>query len=128
MEQSSLIPVERIEKAIHLIRGERVMLDRDLAEMYGVQTKVFNQAVKRHQERFPVDFMFQLSPYEFENLKSQIVTSSWGGARRATPHAFTELGVAMRSSVLKSKRAVQVNSEIMRAFVRLRQLLASHAE
>jgi len=86
------------------------------------------QAVKINSERFPSDFMFQLSPGEFENLKSQIVTSSWGGLRRAAPYAFTEQGVAMLSSVLRSKRAVLVNVEIMRAFVRLRQMLAAHAD
>jgi len=103
------------------------MLDLDLAELYDVETKVLIQAVKRNDVRFPDDFMFQLTSGEFENLKSQIVTSSWGGRRRP-PYAFTEQGVAMLSSVLRSKRAVQVNIEIMRTFVRLRQLATEHAE
>lgn len=124
-----IIPSERIEKAILLIRGRKVMLDRDLAELYGVQTKVLNQAVKRHVNRFPPDFMFQLTRQEVANLKSQFVTSNsnWGG-RRTPPYAFTEQGVAMLSSVLNSDRAVEVNISIMRAFVRLRDMLASHAD
>jgi hypothetical protein len=104
------------------------MLSPDLANLYDVQPRALVQAVKRNLERFPADFMFQLNPGEFGSLKSQIVTSSWGGLRRAAPYAFTEQGVAMLSSVLHSKRAVQVNIEIMRAFVRLRQMLASHAD
>ena len=132
----TLVSRERIEHAIVLIRGHKVMLDADLAGLYGVPTKVFNQAVKRNIDRFPEDFMFQLTPEEFENLRlqcgasslrSQFVTSSWGG-RRYRPRAFTEQGVAMLSSVLRSPRAVQVNIEIMRAFVRLRQMLAEHKE
>jgi hypothetical protein len=117
----------RIEQCIFLIRGEKIMLDQDLAALYGVETRALVQAVKRNTERFPDDFMFQLSDDEFGNLRSQIVTSSWGG-RRTPPYAFTEQGVAMLSSVLHSDRAVQVNVEIIRAFVRLRRLLASHAE
>jgi hypothetical protein len=104
-----------------------VLLDSDLAELYGVETRVLNQAVARNRARFPEDFMFQLSPEEFGDLKSQFVTSSWGG-RRTAPYAFTEQGVAMLSSVLHSKRAIAVNIEIMRAFVRLRELLSGHAE
>jgi hypothetical protein len=104
------------------------MLSSDLAALYGVEPKVLVQAVKRNIDRFPGDFMFQLTPDEFKNLKSQIVTSSWGGVRRATPYAFTEQGVAMLSSVLRSPKAIQVNIEIMRAFVRLRQMLASHKD
>jgi hypothetical protein len=132
----SIIPAERIERAILLLRGQKVMLDSDLAALYGVLTKALNRAVKRNLDRFPSDFMFQLTPTEYENLRfhsgtsslrSQNGTSSWGG-RRYRPRAFTEQGVAMLSSVLKSKRAVQVNIEIMRAFVRLRQMLASHAD
>jgi hypothetical protein len=132
----AIVPRERIEDAILLIRGHKVMLDADLAGLYGVPTKVFNQAVKRNLDRFPEDFMFQLTPEESENLRlqfgasslrSQFVTSSWGG-RRYRPRAFTEQGVAMLSSVLRSQRAVQVNIEIMRAFVRLRQMLAAHKE
>ena len=126
----SLIPQERIEKAILLVRGQKVMLDKDLASLYGVATKVLLQAVKRNRIRFPDDFMFQLTKVELENWRSQIVTSNPGakmGLRRR-PFAFTEQGVAMLSSVLRSPRAVQVNIEIVRTFVRLRQLLASHSE
>jgi len=130
MEQSGLIPVKRIELAIHVIRGERVMLDRDLAEMYEVPTKVFNQAVKRHKERFPADFMFQLTKEEAVSirLRSQSVTLKRGQHLKYRPHAFTEHGILMLSSVLNSDRAVQVNIEIMRAFVNLRRMLASNVE
>ena len=120
--------MERIAQAIFLIRGHKVMLSTHLAELYDVEPRALVQAVKRNIERFPEDFMFQLNIQEFENLKSQIVTSSWGGLRRAAPYAFTEQGVAMLSSVLHSDRAIHVNIEIMRAFVRLRQMLASNAE
>lgn len=123
-----LRPVERIERTILLIRGEKVLLSQQLAELYGVPVRILNQAVKRNQDRFPGDFMFQLTRNEFLNLKSRFVTSSWGGLRRALPYAFTEQGVAMLSSVLHSERAVRANIEIMRAFVRLRQMLASNAE
>jgi len=104
------------------------MLSSPLAHLYGVEPRVLVQAVKRNIDRFPADFMFQLNEQEFRSLRSQIVTSSWGGLRRAAPYAFTEQGVAMLSSVLRSKRAIQVNVQIMRAFVRLRQMLASHAD
>jgi hypothetical protein len=124
----SLIPLERIEQGILVIRGHRVMLSPDLAALYGVEARALIQAVKRNRERFPADFMFQLTRREWADLKSQSVISSWGGARRGTPYAFTEQGVAMLSSVLKSKRAVRVNLEIMRACVRLRQVLATNAE
>jgi hypothetical protein len=107
---------------IYTIRNQKVMLDFDLAEMYGVQTKVLNQAVKRNIGRFPIDFMFQLTKIEFENLKSQFVTSSWGGTRYF-PFAFTEQGVAMLASVLKSETAIQVNIGIVRTFVAIRQSL-----
>lgn len=117
-----------IESRIFQIRGKRVMLSIDLAALYGVEPRVLVQAVKRNIERFPDDFMFQLSKVEFEHLKSQFVTSSWGGLRRATPYAFTEQGVAMLSSVLRSKRAVQVNIQIMRTFVKLRELMSTHIE
>ena len=123
-----VIPAERIESRIFLLHGHKVMLSMHLAELYGVEPRALVQAVKRNIERFPEDFMFQLSEVEFENLKSQIVTSSWGGLRRAAPYAFTEQGVAMLSSVLRSKRAVRVNVEIMRTFVRLRRLLTSNVE
>ena len=128
MKNKSLIPVERIERRIFLIRGHKVMLSNDLAELYEVEPRILVQAVKRNIVRFPEDFMFQLSQEEFSILKSQIVISSWGGLRRARPYAFTEQGVAMLSSVLNSERAVKVNIEIMRAFVRLRQILASNKE
>jgi hypothetical protein len=127
-KDKSLIPVERIERSILLIRGHKVMLSTDLAELYQVEARVLVQAVKRNIARFPQDFMFQLTEEEFSNLKSQIVISSWGGLRRAAPYAFTEQGVAMLSSVLRSKRAIQANIEIMRTFVRLRRILASHAD
>jgi len=126
--RATLVPLERIESRIFLIHGEKVMLSTHLAELYEVEPRVLVQAVKRNIERFPDDFMFQLSKAEFAHLKSQIVTSSWGGLRRAAPYAFTEQGVAMLSSVLRSERAVQVNIEIMRAFVRLRRMLTSHAD
>jgi hypothetical protein len=125
--KQSLIPAAQIERSILLIRGERVILDADLAALYEVATKVLLQAVKRHIERFPPDFMFQLTKEEFFILRSQSVTSSQWGGRRYPPYAFTEQGVAMLSSVLNSPRAIHVNIEIMRAFIRLRRLLASHA-
>ena len=117
-----------IEHRIYSLRGQRVMLSFDLSALYEVQPKALVQAVKRNIDRSPQDFMFQLSDGEFRNLKSQFVTSSWGGLRRAAPYAFTEQGVAMLSSVLRSKRAVQVNINIMRAFVRLREMLAGHQD
>ncbi len=122
------ISPERIEKAILLIRGEKVMLDADPAKLYGVSTKALVQAIKRNLSRFPSDFMFQLSQDEAEILRSQTVTSKKRGGRRYLPYAFIENGVAMLSSVLRSARAVQINIEIVRAFVRRRQLLASHAD
>ena len=125
--KTSPVPIERIERAILLIRGHKVMLDADLATLYEVPTKVLLQAVKRNLERFPSDFMFQLEKQEVVILRSQFVTSSWGG-RRYAPYAFTEQGVAMLSTVLNSPRAVAVNIEIMRAFVRLRLILASNNE
>jgi hypothetical protein len=126
-KQSGTIPIERIAASIYIIRGQKVLLDADLAALYGVETKVFNQAVRRNKDRFPEDFMFQLTGEEAANLRSQFVTSSWGG-RRYSPYAFTEQGVAMLSSVLRSKRAVQVNIGIMRTFVRIRQVLATNEE
>jgi len=155
ISSSALIPIERIENRILLIRGEKVMLDKDLAEMYGVPTKRLNEQIKRNRERFPGDFMFQLTRMEAEflireglidndlksqfatsndkngqyklNLKSQNVTSSWGG-RRKLPYVFTEQGVAMLSSVLKSKKAIEVNIAIMRAFVKIRKLVYSYKD
>jgi hypothetical protein len=126
-EGLSLEPAERVGRAIRLIRGEKVILDADLAELYGVATRVLVQAVKRNPERFPEDFMFQLTAEEFTVLRSQFVTSRGWGGRRYPPYAFTEQGVAMLSGVLRSPGAVRVNIEIMRAFVKMRRLLASHA-
>lgn len=122
------VPVIRIETAILVIRGHRVILDASLAELYEVETKDLIRAVKRNAERFPADFMFQVAKNEFDNLRCQIGTSSSWGGRRFRPYAFTEHGVAMLSSVLRSSRAVQVNIEIMRTFVRHRQLLRTHVE
>jgi hypothetical protein len=124
---TQLIPVEQIEGLIHIVRGEKVLLDSDLAVLYGVETKVLNRSVKRNPSRFPQDFMFRLTVEEAANLRCQIGTSSsrYGG-RRYLPYVFTEQGVAMLSSVLRSERAVQVNVAIMRAFVALRQMLASN--
>lgn len=124
----TLISIEVIENKIYMLRGEKVMLSSDIAGLYGVEPKVLIQAVKRNIDRFPKDFMFQLTNKEFINLKSQFVASSWGGVRRATPYAFTEQGVAMLSSVLRSRQAVQVNITIMRAFVKLREMIASHKD
>lgn len=122
-------PAPFIESRIWLIRGQKVLLDADLAVLYQVETKRLNEAVRRNRERFPEDFMFRLTPAENEILRSQFATSSelWGG-RRYLPYAFTEQGVAMLSSVLRSGRAIEVNIAIMRTFVRLRQLLASHED
>lgn len=116
--------IEEIKTRIYTIRGKQVMLDKDLAELYGVGTKVLNQAVRRNEKRFPDDFMFQLKQEEWEILRSQIVTSSWGGVRYL-PYAFTEQGVAMLSSVLRSETAIEVNIRIMRTFVAVRQYLAA---
>lgn len=143
MSGSSVIPIERIEQKIFLLRGQKVMLSPHLAELYGVEPRALIQAVKRNIERFPDDFMFQLTPEEVRRSRSQIVTLNSGPEKslrsqivilkrgrhiKYPPYAFTEQGVAMLSSVLHSKRAVRVNVEIMRTFVRLRQLLASHAD
>lgn len=135
---SDIIPANLIETRIIQLRGHKVLLDQDLAELYGVTTKAFNQAVKRNIDRFPLDFMFQVTSEEAQILRSQFVTSRlssatihknevWGG-RRSRPYAFTEHGVAMLSSVLKSERAIQVNIAIIRAFTRLRQFLATHQD
>ena len=124
---NTLVPAERIEKAILLIRGHKVILDSELAALYGVTTGNLNKAVTRNLDRFPNDFIFRLTGDEFENLKFHFGRSSWGGARKR-PRAFTEQGVAMLSSVLRSRRAVRVNVEIMRAFVRLREMIASRAD
>jgi hypothetical protein len=125
----ALVPVELIERRIYLVRGHKVMLDSELAELYQVSTKVFNQAVSRNRNRFPEDFMFQLTMEEDRSLRSQIVTSKVGrGGRRYRPYVFTEQGVAMLSSVLNSERAVHVNIAIMRAFVRLREMMDSNKQ
>ena len=120
--------INRVESRILLVRGHKVMLDADLAELYGVPTKRLNEAVRRNATRFPEDFMFQITAEEAENLRSQIATSSLWGGRRYLPLAFTEQGVSMLSSVLNSERAIQVNVAIMRAFVRIRKLLTSHKD
>ena len=127
MTINSLLLEETIANKIYFIRNQKVMLDRDLAALYGIETKVLNQAVKRNMSRFPEDFMFQLTEIEFQNLKSQIVTSSWGGTRKL-PYAFTEHGVLMLSSVLKSDKAIQVNIQIMRIFTKVRQMLLDTTE
>jgi ORF6N domain len=124
----TLAATQQIERAIHVIRGQNVMLDSDLAALYGVQTRVLLQSVRRHLDRFPDDFMFQLTKDEYQGLRSQIVTSNGRGGRRYRPFAFTEQGVAMLSRILNSPRAIQVNIEIMRTFVRLRRLLETNAE
>ena len=126
--RKEIIPGARIAQKILCLRGQQVMLSQDLAALYGVAVKALNQAVKRNASRFPSDFVFQLTSEEFGNLKSQIVTSSWGGVRRALPYAFTEQGVAMLSSVLNSERAVKVNIAIMRTFVKLRELARKFSE
>jgi len=121
------VPVQLVDRRIYMIRGEKVMLDADLAELYQVPTKRVNEQVQRNRGRFPKDFMFRLSAAEARNLRSQIATSSWGG-RRNLPFAFTEHGVAMLSAVLASERAVKMSVVIIRAFVRMRELLANHKE
>jgi len=128
MELSTTKPeLAHIKSKIYEIRGVKVMLDFDLAEIYGVETKVLNQSVKRNIDRFPLDFMFQLNNQEFVNLMSQIVTSRWGGMRYL-PYAFTEHGVAMLASVLKSKKAIEINLDIVRAFIALRQFALGYAD
>ena len=124
-EYNTLIPDEVIMNKIHIFRGSKVMLDRDLADLYEIETKQLKRAVRRNISRFPDDFMFELSPDEFNNLRSQFGTSSWGGARYV-PMAFTEHGVIMLASVLNSERAIQVNIQIVRIFTRMREILASH--
>jgi len=123
--ENYIIPSERIISKIYIIRNRKVMLDKDLAEIYGVEKRALNQAVKRNIKRFPEDFMFELNSTEVQNLKSQIVTSSWGGARKGFL-AFTEQGVAMLASVLNSDRAIGVNIQIIRTFVKIRELLATN--
>jgi phage regulator Rha-like protein len=125
MTKDIIIPSERIISKIYIIRNKKVMLDRDLAELYGVTTGNLNLAVRRNIKRFPEDFMFQLNKEEFKNLILQIATSSWGGARKL-PFAFTEQGVAMLSSVLNSDRAINMNIQIIRTFTKIRELLATN--
>jgi hypothetical protein len=128
MATETLLPVERIETVIFFVRGERVILDADIAALYGVEVKRVNEAVKRNFDRFPADFMFQLTPEEVKRLRFQSGTSNTRGGRRYLPYAFTEQGVAMLSSVLRSEQAVKVNVEIMRTFVRLRRMVNEQAE
>ncbi|MHB8482036.1 MAG: ORF6N domain-containing protein [Nitrospiria bacterium] len=127
IENLSLIPTERIERSILFIRGHKVMLDADLAVLYGVSTKRLNEQVNRNLDRFPEDFMFQLTKPEFAILKSQNATSSWGG-RRTLPYAFTEHGVVMLASVLNSPIAVNASLQVVRTFVRLREILSTHKD
>ncbi len=127
MMTNDMVTTELISSKIYFIRGVKVMLDRDLAELYEVETRALNQAVKRNLKRFPDDFMFQLTKTGFKNLISQFVTSSWGGVRKM-PYAFTEQGVAMLSGILTSDRAIQVNIQIMRTFTKLRHMIAGHEE
>ncbi len=124
---SKVFPVDRIVSKIHIVRDAKVILDSDLAKLYNVGTRELKRAVNRNLNRFPDDFMLKLSPTEIENLMCQIGTSSWGG-RRDTPYVFTEQGVAMLSSILRSERAIMVNIAIMRAFTKLRLILSSHKE
>ena len=124
---AALVPVEIIQNKIYLIRGQKVMLDRDLAELYGVLTRNLNKAVRRNLDRFPLDFGFTLTTDEFKNLMLQFGTSSWGGTRKS-PMVFTEQGVAMLSSVLNSKRAIHVNIQIIRVFTKLRELMINHKD
>jgi phage regulator Rha-like protein len=126
-ELQALVAEQKILNRIYAIRGEKIMLDRDLAQMYGVETKQLKRQVKRNIERFPKDFMFELTKKEFENLRSQTGTSSWGGTRYM-PMAFTEQGVAMLSSVLNSKTAIEVNIRIIRVFTRLREYTLTHKD
>jgi hypothetical protein len=126
--ETSLIPVEQVERAILLLRGQKIILDTDLARFYGVETKVLKRAVRRNLDRFPEDFMFELAPEEHESLRCQFGTLKRGQHSKYLPYVFTQEGVAMLSSVLRSPRAVQVNVAIMRAFVRLRETLSPHKE
>jgi hypothetical protein len=126
-ELQALVAEQKILNKIYAIRGEKIMLDQDLAAMYNVETKQLKRQVKRNIERFPKDFMFELTPKEFENLRSQIGTSSWGGTRYM-PMAFTEQGVAMLSSILNSKTAIEVNIRIIRVFTKMREFALTHKE
>jgi phage regulator Rha-like protein len=127
MSDKLIIPDEAVINKIYLLREQKVMLDSDLAELYGVETRVLNQQVKRNETRFPEDFMFQLTEEEWENLKSQSSSSTWGG-RRKLPYVFTEHGVLMLSSVLNSEKAVAINIQIMRIFTKMREMLLTHKD
>ena len=127
MDSKLILSEETISNTIYYIRNQKVMLDRDLATLYGIETRVLKQAVRRNITRFPEDFMFELSKEEFQNLTSQIVTSSWGGNRKP-PFAFTEHGILMLSSVLNSEKAIQTNIQIMRIFSKVRQMLLDTTE
>ncbi len=130
LSKSLMITDELVVNKIYIIRGQKVMLDRDLAELYGVETKVFNQAVKRNEQRFPSDFMFQLTRDEWNSLRSQIVTLEIGPGKHSKylPHVFTEQGVAMLSSILNSETAIQVNIQIIRVFTKMKQVLLDHKD
>ncbi len=125
MKSNSIVPIELIESRIHVIRGQRIMLDQDLASIYGVPTGVLNQAVSRNIDRFPEDFAFRLNKTEWANLKSQSVISSWGG-RRSFPYVFTEHGALMLANILRSDRAIQMSIEVIRAFINLRRASSTH--
>ena len=127
MDSKHILSEETISNTIYFIRNQKVMLDRDLATLYGIETKRLNEQVKRNLSRFPEDFMFQLTENEFQNLKSHFATSSWGGTRKL-PYAFTEHGVLMLSSVLNSEKAIQTNIQIMRIFTKVRQMLLDTTE
>jgi phage regulator Rha-like protein len=128
VKESALIPVEKIEKAIYMIRGEKVILDADLASLYGLETRVLIQAVKRNLQRFPIEFAFQLSSDEYKSLRSQFVISKGRGGRRYLPYAFTEHGAIMAANVLNGKRAVRMSVFVVRAFVKLRETALQHKE
>ncbi len=127
MKDFLVIPDEAVISKIYLFRDKKVMLDSDLADLYGVETRVLNQAIKRNEDRFPEDFMFQLTEKEFEKLKSQVGKGNWGG-RRIAPNVFTEHGVLMLSSVLNSKKAIAVNIQIVRIFTKMREMLLTHKD
>ena len=128
MAKKNSLSLELIQEKIYIVRGRKVMLDRELAIFYGVTTKVFNQAVKRNKERFPEDFMFQITQAENDSLRSQFVTLKRGQHRKYPPYAFTENGVAMLSSCLRSKSAIQINIQIMRTFTKIRELMSMHRD
>lgn len=127
-QAKAVIPIERIASCIYLIRGEKVMLDSDLADLYGVETRILNQSVTRNIDRFPPEFAFQLSQDEFHLISQIVISKSGRGGRRKLPWVFTEHGVAMLSSVLRSKRAIQINISIIKTFVRMREMLATHKD